>query len=203
MRLDQKVRFLLFVSLTLFLCLRHNHRGSNFVFVFEVKCQNNSETTSAITYQMSSDDRAMLSLLSDIAFSFDGAVLGVALAYAAVRSVLKYAFTTAVLCKLREAPYVRVSDLRSILTVDDSENSNGKLVIVRGVVQEIDGNSKSLGTNALVSKESGDRAVAIQRTLTVFVVVWLLRNCENCLISLLEYGPKKGKRKKKSLYLLH
>ncbi|KAF3452033.1 hypothetical protein FNV43_RR08129 [Rhamnella rubrinervis] len=146
---------------------------------------------------MSSDDRAVLSLLSDIAFSFDGAVLGAALAYAAVRSVLKYAFTSAVLCKLRKAPYVRVSDLRSIVTVDDSENSKGKLVIVRGIVEEksvIGGNSKSLGTNVFVSQESGDRAVAIQRTLTYIYHEW--RGCLGLASDLRDIFVRSGRKQK-------
>lgn len=127
---------------------------------------------------MSSREQAMVSLLSELAFSFDGAFLGVALACAAVRSVLSYASTSKALRKVTEAPSVTVSDLRSILaddgyeTPNESQPSHGKLVIVRGTVaakSAIEGCSQGFKTNVLVSQESGDRAVAIQRTVTVRV----------------------------------
>lgn len=124
----------------------------------------------------------MVSLLSQLALSFDGAVLGVALAYAAVRSVLKYTSTSSALCKLRKAPSVKVSDLRSILAADassegsnESRPSDGKLVIVRGTVEAksvIDGSWKSLRPNVMVSQESGDKAVVIQRTQTCIYNEW-------------------------------
>ncbi|KAF3452032.1 hypothetical protein FNV43_RR08128 [Rhamnella rubrinervis] len=122
----------------------------------------------------SSQERAIVSLLSEVALSFDGAFLGVALAFAAVRTVFKYVSNSAALCKVREAPYVTVSDLRSILESEnsnESQPSNGKLVIVRGTV-ETEGSWNSLKTNVLVSQESGHRAVVIQRTLTCIYHEW-------------------------------
>ncbi|KAL5579560.1 hypothetical protein UlMin_012002 [Ulmus minor] len=130
---------------------------------------------------MSSHEQALVSLLSQLALSFDGAVLGVALAYAAVRSVLKFTSTSSALRKLKKAPSVKVSDLRSILAVENSENSNdsepsdGSLVIVRGTVEAksaIDGNWKSLKPNVLVSQESGDKGVIVQRTQTCIYNEW-------------------------------
>lgn len=132
---------------------------------------------------MSSNEQA-LSLLGQLAMCFDGAVLGVALAYVAVRSVLKYTSTSSALRKLSKAPSVRVSDLRTILNVDnsetpnDSQSSDGKLVIVRGTVEAksaIEANWKSLRPNVLVSQESGDRAVVIQRTQTVYILCLVAR----------------------------
>ena len=127
---------------------------------------------------MSSQEQAILSLLSHLALSCDGAVLGVALAYAAVRSVLKFTSNSSALHKLREAPTVKVSGLRSILSNDNdnsqtsnqSQPSDGKILIVRGSVEAkstIDGNWKSLRPNVLVSQESGDKGVILQRTQTV------------------------------------
>lgn len=133
---------------------------------------------------MSSHDQALVSLISQLALSFDGAVLGAVLAYSAVRSVLKFASTNSALRKLRKAPSVKVSDLRSIIDVDESESSSesqpsdGKLVIVRGTVEAksaIDGSSKTLRPNVLVSKESGDKAVIVQRIQTVCLLSVCLR----------------------------
>lgn len=140
----------------------------------------------------SSQERAIVSLLSEVAFSFDGAFLGVALAFAAVRTVLKYVSNSAALCKVREVPYVTVSGLRSILeseNYNESQPSNGKLVIVRGTV-DTEGSWNSLKTNVLVSQESGHRAVAIQRTLTV------------CAVGLVWLGTQK-KKKKSVLFVLN
>lgn len=151
---------------------------------------------------MSTHEQAVASLLTNLAFSFDGAVLGFALAYAAVRSILRFTSNSSALRKLRSAPSVRVSDLRSVLA-DDSESSSsssssgneseistsskgeivGRLVIVRGVVEAksaVDGNWKSLRPNVLVSQESGDKAVIIQRTQTVCISL-----CMQCLMKCL------------------
>ncbi|KAI4381832.1 hypothetical protein MLD38_007868 [Melastoma candidum] len=146
---------------------------------------------------MSTPEQAIVSLLSQFALSFDGAFLGVTLAYAAVRSIVKYTSSSSALRRLRSAPSVRVSDLRLLLNDDDSASSasssssasrtsdgesssaggmgEGKLVILRGVVEaksNVDGSNgwKGLRGNnqgVLVSQESGDRAVIIQRTQTV------------------------------------
>ncbi|OIW17086.1 hypothetical protein TanjilG_20190 [Lupinus angustifolius] len=127
---------------------------------------------------MSSQDQALVSLLSQIALSFDGAILGFAFAYAAVRSLLNFTATSAALRKLRTAPSLSVSDLRSILTESSDEDGNsgdGKIVIVRGTVDAksaVDGSWKALMPGVLVSRESGDKAVVIQRTQTVpFVLI--------------------------------
>ncbi|KAH7547082.1 hypothetical protein FEM48_Zijuj01G0269400 [Ziziphus jujuba var. spinosa] len=127
---------------------------------------------------MSANEQA-LSLLGQLAFSFDGAVLGVALAYVAVRSVLKYTSTSSALRKLRKAPSVSVSDLRTVLnapeTSNESQSSDGKLLIVRGTVEAksaIELNWKCLKPNVLVSQESGDRAVLIERTQTCIYNEW-------------------------------
>ncbi|KAF2300965.1 hypothetical protein GH714_018660 [Hevea brasiliensis] len=128
---------------------------------------------------MSSHEQALASLVFQLALSFDGAILGLALAYAAVRSFLKFTSNSKALHKIRKAPALRVSDLRSVLDhpqpSDESLNQNldqdqnHKLVIVRGQVEAkstVDGNWKSLRSNALVAHESGDKAVIIQRTQT-------------------------------------
>lgn len=126
---------------------------------------------------MSSRDQAIASVLAQVALSFDGAILGVALAYAAARSLLKFASNSSALRKLRKAPSVHVSDLRSLLQTspedhDQSQPSDdgGKLVVVRGTVEAksaIEGNWKSFRPNVLVAPESGERAVIVERTQTV------------------------------------
>lgn len=132
---------------------------------------------------MSSHDQVVVSLLSQLALSFDGAVLGVALAYAAVRSVLKFRATSSALRKVRNAPSVGVSDLRSILAIedssspssDDSQSSDQMFVVVRGTVEAksaVDPNWISFKPHVLVSQESGDKAVAVQRTQTCIYNEW-------------------------------
>ncbi|KAJ7951507.1 Mitochondrial ubiquitin ligase activator of NFKB [Quillaja saponaria] len=126
---------------------------------------------------MSSHEQALVSLLSQLAFSFDGAILGAALAYAAVRSVLKFAANSSALRKLHKAPSLSVSDLRSLIENSEAESDSdgSKLVIVRGNVEAksvVDGNWKSLRPNVLVSHESGDKAVIIQRTQTCIYNEW-------------------------------
>lgn len=135
--------------------------------------------------EMSSHEQAVVSLLSNLSLSFDGAVLGLAIAGAAFRSILGFTSNASVLRKLRDAPSVGVSDLRSILWPDDptessgsgdstsmSEPTEGRVVIVRGTVEAksaVDGSWKSLKPNILTSQETGDEAVVIQRTQTVRV----------------------------------
>ncbi|CAN0906953.1 E3 ubiquitin-protein ligase SPL2 [Linum grandiflorum] len=145
---------------------------------------------------MSSHDQALVSIVSQLALSFDGAVLGVALAYAAVRSFLKFTDRSKALTKVRNAPVLNVSDLRSLLDappplshqdqnlqLDRGPSANAststscqKLVIVRGQVEAksvVDGSwMSSLMPTLLVSHESGDKAVVIQRTQTCLYNEW-------------------------------
>lgn len=123
---------------------------------------------------MSTHEQALVSLISQLALSLDGAVLGAALAYAAVRSLLKFTTTSSALGKIRQAPSSSVSDLRSILTVEDSSSDESqlfeKIVVVRGTVEAksaVDPSWKSFKPNILVSRESGDKGVVVQRTQTV------------------------------------
>ncbi|KAG7600552.1 Zinc finger RING-type [Arabidopsis suecica] len=130
---------------------------------------------------MSSPERALLNLLTDIALSFDGAILGLTLAISAVGSALKYASTNAALNKIKEAPEVSVADLRSLLPVseDKSEtNDHGtihdqKIVVVRGVVKpKFSGDESPKNNNVLISPETGDKALIIQRTQTYVYSGW-------------------------------
>lgn len=113
-------------------------------------------------------DQAAAAVLSQIALAADGAVLGLTLAYVAVRSILKYSSSSSALRKIHDAPSVRVSDLRSLLSTSD----DGKIIVVRGSVEAksvVEGNWKSLRpSNALVSPESGEKGVVLLRTQTVF-----------------------------------
>ena len=136
---------------------------------------------------MSSPDQAIASLLSQLALSFDGAVLGIALAYAAVRSLLKFSATSSSLNKILKAPsVVHVSDLRSILAVHDdqddsssqpSDHHHQKLVVLRGTVEAksaVDSNWKTFKPNVLLSQESCDKAVVVQRTQMVRFTFYFL-----------------------------
>ncbi|KAF8393620.1 hypothetical protein HHK36_021865 [Tetracentron sinense] len=132
---------------------------------------------------MSSHDRAAAAVFAQVALAADGAVIGIALAYVAVQSWFKFNTTSSALHKIRRAPVVRVSDLRSLIasssddnnTSDESELAVGKLVVVRGIVEAksaVDGNWRSLRPNILVSHESGERAVVLQRTQTCIYNEW-------------------------------
>ncbi|THG06432.1 hypothetical protein TEA_000722 [Camellia sinensis var. sinensis] len=130
---------------------------------------------------MSVHEQAAAAILSQIALAADGAVLGITLAYIAVRSILKFTAASSALRKIRDAPSLRVSDLRSVLSQSEGSDSSsndsegGKLVIVRGVVEAksvVDGNWKSLRSNVLVSHESGEKGVILHRIQTVpFILV--------------------------------
>ncbi|MED6149077.1 hypothetical protein PIB30_059076 [Stylosanthes scabra] len=124
---------------------------------------------------MSSHDQVLASLLSQIVLSFDGAVLGLALAYAAIRSIRNFTANSASLRKLRRAPSVSVSDLRSVLSDSDANSDDGRIVVVRGTVETkaaVDGSWKSLRPCTLVSRESGDKAVVLQITQTCIYNEW-------------------------------
>ncbi|XP_074288571.1 E3 ubiquitin-protein ligase SPL2-like isoform X1 [Silene latifolia] len=93
----------------------------------------------------------------------DGVVIGigVALAFVAIGCLGNYAATSSALQKIRDAPFVHVSDLRSLLNGGGGE----RLVVVRGVIESksaIKGSCKSFWPDILVSKQSGYRAVVIQ-----------------------------------------
>ncbi|KAJ4833237.1 hypothetical protein Tsubulata_028212 [Turnera subulata] len=134
---------------------------------------------------MSSHEQALVSLASQLALSFDGAVLGVALAYAAVRSIVKFASASKSLRKIRSAPTLSVSDLRSVIrdgAQDQAPGGEDNVVIVRGHVDAKSAvdtwknnllvRSHNNSGGVLVSHQSGDKAVILQRTQTVpFILV--------------------------------
>ncbi|RAL45401.1 hypothetical protein DM860_013797 [Cuscuta australis] len=126
---------------------------------------------------MSAYDQAAAAAIAQIALAADGALLGLTLAFVAVRSIFKFRATRSALHIIEEAPLVRVSDLRSLLGADKDLNQfdGGRVVIVRGTVEaksSVEGNWKSLVTNVLVAPDSGEKAVILQRTHTVpFVIV--------------------------------
>ncbi|XP_076939290.1 E3 ubiquitin-protein ligase SPL2-like [Bidens hawaiensis] len=129
---------------------------------------------------MSVHDQAAVEVLSRVALAADGAVLGLALAYIAVRSIIKFKTTSSALTKVKNAPYVTVSDLRSVIsgpsdqdTCAGSSSSDEKLVVVRGVVEtKSGGNGNWKKQNVLVSHESNEKAVIVQRTQTCIYNEW-------------------------------
>lgn len=124
---------------------------------------------------MSIYDQAAAAVLSQIATAADGALIGLALAYVAVRSIVKFKANSSALHKINDAPSLNVSDLRSLLSSsDNSDSSNhsddGKLVIVRGTVEAksaVEGNWKSLRANILSAHNSAEKGVILQHTQTV------------------------------------
>lgn len=130
---------------------------------------------------MSLPDRAVLSLLADIFLSFDGAILGVTLAFGAVRAASKYASASAALNKIKDSPEVSVSDLRSLIPPSDGESSPGnqRVVVVRGTVEPKvtgDGSHKNNNdNNVLISQETGEKALIIHRTQTVRLYIERLK----------------------------
>lgn len=119
---------------------------------------------------MSSRDQAALAVLSKLAMALDGAILGITLAVFAGQTWIKYRFSSNALNKIRHAPSISISDLRSVLSLsssddqDPSSSSGEKLVVVRGVVQK-----DSLAGDAL-PLDARERAVVVQKTQTVFVI---------------------------------
>ncbi|KAJ8441122.1 hypothetical protein Cgig2_006951 [Carnegiea gigantea] len=120
---------------------------------------------------MSARDTA--AIVTQLALAADGAVVGVALAYIAVRSFFKVVATSSALRRISEAPSFNVSDLRSILS--DADDGETKLVIVRGTVESksaVNGSWKSLWPDVLVSRHSGDKAVVIHRSQKCIYNEW-------------------------------
>ncbi|KAL9247263.1 hypothetical protein vseg_020712 [Gypsophila vaccaria] len=136
---------------------------------------------------MSAGDQAAAAMVAQLALAADGAVLGVTLAYVAVRCAVKYASSSSALRKIRDAPSAHVSDLRSILADDAADGGDGggggrgsggggeRVVVVRGVVEcksAVNGSWKRIWPDVLVSHESGDRVVVIQRSQKYIYNEW-------------------------------
>lgn len=137
-------------------------------------------------------DQAAAAVLSQIALAADGAVLGLTLAYVAIRTILKYSSSSSALRKIHDAPAVRVSDLRSVLSSSDQVSGDGKIIVVRGSVEAksvVEGNWKNLRpSNALVSPESGEKGVVLLRTQTVFSRFVLSVFCLMCQLCFFVLG---------------
>ena len=143
--------------------------------------------------EMSANDQAAAALLSQIALAADGAFLGLTLAYVAVRSFVRLSSTSSALRQIGQSPSCRVSDLRSLLSADrddeseHSTSSDGLLVVVRGVVDAksvIDCNWKSSRPNLLVSHETGEEGVILQR---------MQRVCLQVLLGLFPFGCQENR----------
>ncbi|XP_068324106.1 E3 ubiquitin-protein ligase SPL2-like isoform X1 [Pyrus communis] len=102
---------------------------------------------------MPSLDQILTSLVSE-ALSFNGPIVGVALAYAAVRTLQTFSSYSSALRKIRNTPSVKVSDLRSILAFDQVDQSDAKLVFVRGTVEAKSGVLPPQGTKAVLVQRS-------------------------------------------------
>ncbi|XP_047963043.1 E3 ubiquitin-protein ligase SPL2-like isoform X2 [Salvia hispanica] len=139
---------------------------------------------------MSVHNRATAAVLAQLMFAADGVLFGVGVAYVAYCSIRNYAASASALRKIRDAPSILPSDLRSILTDGDdssssdpdagessSSNGGGRLVIVRGSVEVKSAaekaNWKALMGNGLVSSNaSGEKGVILQTTQTCIYNEW-------------------------------
>lgn len=127
-----------------------------------------------------SHEQALAALLSQLALSFDGAILGAALAYAAVRSILNYTANSKSLAKISKAPTLSVSDLRSLLQNHDQDHQDHEqnLVIVKGIVEaksavEWTWKESFRPPNVLLSHNSAYKAVILQKTQTVRTLLFI------------------------------
>ncbi|KAM5579563.1 E3 ubiquitin-protein ligase SPL2 [Rosa sericea] len=131
---------------------------------------------------MSSNEHTLASLISQLVLSLDGAVLGTIVAFAAVDSFLNFKSTTSALRKIRQAPSVKVSDLRSLIHEDSDQpqpSDASNLVVLRGRVQatpDADGTYKSLKSSPIINPESNENttidAVIVQRTQRLLYNEW-------------------------------
>ncbi|KAL1538111.1 RING-type E3 ubiquitin transferase [Salvia divinorum] len=136
---------------------------------------------------MSMHDRATAAVLAQMMFAADGVLFGAGVAYVAYRSIRKYAAAASALRKIRGAPSVLPSDLRSILTDGDdssssdpessSSNGGGRLVVVRGSMEVKSAAEKAnwkalMGNGLVASKASGEKGVILQRTQTCIYNEW-------------------------------
>ncbi|KAM1021990.1 hypothetical protein TB1_042254 [Malus domestica] len=76
-------------------------------------------------------DNVFVSQLSRFVLSWYDAVLAVSLTCAVMHPVLNFTSASSSISKLRDAPAIKVSNLRSILPFDQSD----KLIVVRGTVE--------------------------------------------------------------------
>ncbi|KAJ0987509.1 hypothetical protein J5N97_005865 [Dioscorea zingiberensis] len=119
---------------------------------------------------MSSRDSAAAAAVARFSTAFDGAFLGITLAYFAVQSWKNYFTFSSALRRLQAAPNPRVFDLRSLLNVDE-DGADGPLVVVRGSVQPKSALDLECTATPLIS-DSGERAVVVQRTQTYLNNEW-------------------------------
>nr|XP_028955024.1 E3 ubiquitin-protein ligase SPL2-like [Malus domestica] len=127
---------------------------------------------------MPSPQQVLIFLVSKLTLSFDSPILGVALGYAAVRTLLKLSSYSSVLPKVRIAPSVKISDLRSSLAFDQSDQSTAKLAVFRGTVEAksaLDDSKWNIfkKSDVLVSRGTIDRAVIVWRTQTCVFNEWM------------------------------
>ncbi|KAM1155795.1 hypothetical protein ACFX13_027228 [Malus domestica] len=127
---------------------------------------------------MPSPQQVLIFLVSKLTLSFDSPILGVALGYAAVRTLLKLSSYSSVLPKVRIAPSVQISDLRSSLAFDQSDQSTAKLAVFRGTVEAksaLDDSKWNIfkKSDVLVSRGTTDRAVIVRRTQTCVFNEWM------------------------------
>ncbi|TQD72134.1 hypothetical protein C1H46_042333 [Malus baccata] len=117
---------------------------------------------------MPSPGQILNSLVSGLALSFKSHLVGFALAYASVLTLHKFRSYSSALPKIRKAPSVKVSGLRSNPALDQSNQSDAKLVVVRGIVE-----AKSTFDRKWNSFKSG---VLVQNTL-------LFQRTQSCVMN--------------------
>ncbi|XP_068343982.1 E3 ubiquitin-protein ligase SPL2-like [Pyrus communis] len=126
------------------------------------------------------------SLASELAPSFNSRFVGFSLASIAVLILHKFSSYSSALRKIRSAPSVKVSKLRSVLASDKSYQSDAKLVVVRGTVE-----AKSTFDGKWNNFKSG---VLVQRTQPCVFTDWMAlfgwRSDNNFILVDRGFGPK-------------
>ncbi|CAM8940745.1 unnamed protein product [Rhodiola kirilowii] len=121
---------------------------------------------------MSYNGEASIRMLARVALLGDGAVLGLVTAYISVRCFVRYFSDSSALKRIERAPEVRVSDLKILIS---QEGEGDRLVVVKGAVEarlDMDSGWKSLWPGVLVSRETGDIGVVLQRTQMCIYNEW-------------------------------
>lgn len=132
-----------------------------------------------------SRNEQLIEWMAKAAMFGDCAVLGVASVLFTSRLITFYFADSYALTRIKSAPEVRVSDLKTLIS-EGERGIDDMLVVVKGIVEatsNLDAGVKISVPDVLVSQQTGDVGVVLQRTqmvcLTYFVdcVDFLLAKC--------------------------
>ncbi|CAM8986339.1 unnamed protein product [Rhodiola kirilowii] len=132
-----------------------------------------------------SHNEEIIRLLTKAAVFGDGAVIGLVSAVVTVRLFVRYFEDYAALKRIKLAPEVRVSDLKTLI-LPEGDSDHDRLVVVKGAVEarsNLDAGSKAFSPNLLISRETDAVGVVLRRTQTciyndqkgLYGKIWILR----------------------------